>query len=241
MSKLEEIVEYGLYGTKRALFIAPMMYLSETLCGLEGSQSLKSRAIAFGVNFFVAMPYNNWFKPKVYELMGVDEFSPDYKKDLANRVAFAAHQLPLYLGILATAGATIEQIAVALPTGVAVGIATAGKFQKFMDKASDYIENKYYKTKENLSYLLDVGKSYTKNLAYASLIAATMKFGMVNGYDYVKNNNMLTNQDKFVYVLDVGTESWINIDKENFNPKKHVLVFSEESSKVKATPQITLF
>ena len=100
MSKLEDLIRYGMYGTKRALFITPMMYTSEIISGLDSSQSLKARMISLGVNFFVAMPYNNWFKPKIYEMMGISEESPEYKKDVANRVAFVAHQLPLYTGIL---------------------------------------------------------------------------------------------------------------------------------------------
>ena len=86
MSKLEDLIRYGMYGTKRALFITPMMYTSEIISGLDSSQSLKARMISLGVNFFVAMPYNNWFKPKIYEMMGISEESPEYKKDVVSLV-----------------------------------------------------------------------------------------------------------------------------------------------------------
>ncbi|MBN2051897.1 L-alanine exporter AlaE [Candidatus Woesearchaeota archaeon] len=203
MASLDDIVSYGLYGVKRALFMTPMMYLTEIISGLHSSQSGKSRLIALGVNFAVAMPYQEWFKPKIYKMMNVTDESLDYKKNIANKVAFAAHQIPIYTGILLVAGASAEQIAIALPTGVAVGVATAGKFQKFMDKASEFIKNKLYQTKDSFKYINDLGKTYAKNLLYASLIAATVKVGAVNAIKYVYENNLITNNN-FVLACDIA-------------------------------------
>lgn len=228
MSKLEDLVKYGMYGAKRAVFIAPMMYATELISGLQSSQSLKSRTIALGVNFFVAMPYNNWFRPKIYDMLGVKDDSSEYKKNIANRVAFAAHQLPLYAGILLAAGASAEQIAVALPTGVAVGVATAGRFQNFMDRVSNFIENKYYKTKDKVRHIKELGKTYGKNLAYASLIAAMTKVGITNSINYVRNNNIFTNKDEIIFVVDnAQPDSMYWIRKENFDRPRHAPIFSE--------------
>lgn len=223
MKKLEKIIDSGMYGLKRTMFLTPMMYSTEILSGLENSQSLKSRAISAGVQFLIAEKYNNWFKPKVYDLLRVNESSPEYKKDMANRTAFALHQIPLYLGILSASGATMEQIAITLPTGVAVGVACAGKFQKFMDKASDFIENKYYKTKDTVSKSLELGKNYVKNLAYASLIAMSTKLAVDKIPNYVAENNIVSNKNS-VLVMDNLQEGMYWIDKKNFDKRRHSLV-----------------
>ncbi|MBN2566695.1 L-alanine exporter AlaE [Candidatus Woesearchaeota archaeon] len=196
MTSLDALVKYGLYGMKRALFMTPVMSLSEIIAGLEGSQSLKARALALGVNFFVAMPYNSWFKPLVYEWMHVTETSSDAMRGLANRAAFALHQIPLYAGILAVSGASLEQMAVVLPTGVAVGTAIAGRFQRFMDKVADYIENKYYQTKEWATHTVRLGKSYAKNLAYATLIAAASKVAISQGGSFIAEHSILAHPEK---------------------------------------------
>jgi len=229
MKKLQDLVDYGIYGTKRALFITPMMYATELISGLKGSQSLKSRLLSLGVNFFVAMPYNKKFRPWIFDKMGIDEKSSEYKKRWANRVAFAAHQLPLYLGILIGAGASLEQIAVALPTGLTVGMATAGKFQNFMDNVSEFMEKRLYQTKDKLSHMKKLSRSYAKNLAFATLIAATTKISLTKGTDYIKENNIITNPDKFVCVMSPNSDGFNYINKEDYNSKKHMLVFLEDT------------
>lgn len=225
MGKLEEMLKYGLYGAERAAFMAPVMLPAELISGLNSIQSLKSRALSLGVNFAVAMPYQNWFRPFVHNLLGVDETSSEKKKKFANRVAFAAHQTPLYGAMLYALDVPSEQIAITLPVGVIAGVAISGRFQKFMNSASEYIENKYYQAKDKFSRALNLGKSYMRNLVYASAIAAATKISLQQTIDYAKENNCITNECVAIY--NPGTEGTYWIRKDEFDESKHLRAFPD--------------
>lgn len=163
------------YGVQRVAFLTPMMYLTEIITGMENKASIISRGISAAVNLTVAKYYHKWFRPLVYKMFSVDENSSKLKKDLVNRTAFVMHQAPLYLGILWAAGADWKQIAVTLPTGLAVGAATAEKFQNFMDGVHEFIQNKLYLAEDRLVHYKDLSKKYAVNLAYAILISVAVK------------------------------------------------------------------
>jgi len=230
---LEGLVEYGMYGLPRVAFMTPTFALSEMASGLDGEQSLKSRGLAAITHFLVSKPYNNWLKPKVEKALGVDENSSEFRKGVANRVAFAAHQIPVYSGILWAIGADFEQACVALPAGVAVGAATSGRFQKFMDGVSNFVDKGLYKVREGIDELKSLGKSYAGNLAMATVIATGMRVGINEVPKYVADNNTLTNRSEMVYVIEKGSDGLTyDIDREEFDSERHMLVNCEERDKV---------
>lgn len=98
--------------------IAAMIVFSTSLCmaieifvaGLSFVQSLMARAAAVPVNLVTGRPYG-WFRDRLFLALGIDG-TDRWKLVFGDTLAFVVFQVPLYVVVLLSAGATWKQIAV---------------------------------------------------------------------------------------------------------------------------------
>ncbi|MFH0739864.1 MAG: L-alanine exporter AlaE [bacterium] len=78
--------------------------------GMTLSQSGRVRFIALWVNLLIGRPYG-WFRDKILKLLKAEKNKK--RKVLADLLAFALFQIPIYIGILVKNGAGLRQVIIA--------------------------------------------------------------------------------------------------------------------------------
>ena len=90
------------------------MVIEILISGMTLGQSVQARLAAIPANLLTARPYGI-FRDWVFRLMRANE-GGHVRKGIADILAFVFFQVPLYVIILATAGANVRQIATACGT-----------------------------------------------------------------------------------------------------------------------------
>lgn len=116
------------------MFYTPLMAASEYLiAGMEGEKVLRSRIYAAGVHALVMRPFGKfreWWAKK----WKTDETSSWKRKLFVDTSANVMFQVPVYSAILYHSGATIKEIAYALPVGLLIGTLSGRPYGYFLDK-----------------------------------------------------------------------------------------------------------
>ena len=143
MSELEEIVNSEnkpstfknyLVDTSAAIMVyTPLMASVEYFSGMDSDEILKSRLFAAAANTIITRPYTI-FREWWAKQWKADAKSSKTKKFLVDTSAMVMVQTPLYSGILYSSGASLEDIAVALPSGLIVGALSGRPFGYVLDK-----------------------------------------------------------------------------------------------------------
>ncbi len=102
--------------------ITAMIVFSTALCmaieifaaGLTFLQSVRARIAAVPVNLLTGRPYG-WFRDRLFLALGIDRTNR-WKPVFGDTLAFVVFQVPLYVVVLLSAGATWRQIAVSTVT-----------------------------------------------------------------------------------------------------------------------------
>jgi hypothetical protein len=92
--------------------------------GLSAAQLVQTRLAAIPAIVFTARPYGLW-RDMIFRWFGAAEGGPA-RAAMFDIVAFVSFQAPVYATILYFAGASIEQIALAIPSA-AVAMVMAGR------------------------------------------------------------------------------------------------------------------
>ena len=109
-----------------------------------------------------------------------------------------------------------------------------------MDDASELIKSKYYKTKEAVQHLKTLGKSYARNVAYASMIAIAAKGSIDFSINQFKNHSKFL--ENTVMVADYRyPDSMFPVEIKDYDAKNQFLIFSSEREKVKTDQNFFLF
>lgn len=110
--------------------MAPMEYF---IADMSGEEVLKSRSSAIGIAFLAARPngiFREWWARK----WNATPESSRIKKILVDTSSLMVFQIPTYITILTISGASLSEIVVALPTGLAIGVTAGRPYGYFLDK-----------------------------------------------------------------------------------------------------------
>lgn len=118
------------------------------IIGLTPQQILKSRAINVPLNIVLGRPYGS-YRDLVFHTCNVTEQSGFFKKFFADVGAMSSFWLPIYAGILYSAGADKDQITTGCASTVVVAAITGRPFGWYLDKLRqwfgvkpEYLDNK---------------------------------------------------------------------------------------------------
>ena len=99
---------------------------------MESEEVLKSRLYSLGVQALVMRPYakyREWWA----QYWDVDKESSKLKKWGVDTSATVLYQIPVYAAILYGSGASMDEAAVALPCGVAIGASLGRVYGTWLD------------------------------------------------------------------------------------------------------------
>ena len=141
---------YAVDTTSAWLFYNPIMASAEYFAaGMEPEEVLKSRLFASAVHAAVFRPLGK-FRKYMAKKLNVTSESPAYKKFLSDTLATIIIQAPAYSTVLYLAGASTEEMAVALPTVLGIGAVSGRPYGYFSDKWRNFwdLEPVFKKKKE---------------------------------------------------------------------------------------------
>lgn len=107
------------------------MVVEVVISGMSFEQSLASRLLSIPVNIAIAWPYGvyrDWFVSRAGKLSAARPV-----KLIADLLAFASFQLPVYAGILFSVGATLEQIIPAVASTAVISCAMGVVYGQFLE------------------------------------------------------------------------------------------------------------
>ncbi len=107
------------------------MVIEIFISGMTLGQSVQARLTAIPANLLTARLYG-MFRDWMFRLFRVQEGS-QFKKGIADILAFVLFQVPLYAGILATSGASIRQIAISCSTITIFSVFMGRPYGIFLD------------------------------------------------------------------------------------------------------------
>lgn len=116
-----------------SLFYTPTMAVTELVSGMESEEIVKSRLMGAVAHFSIGRPYGI-FRQWWADRWQVGPESPKWKKLAVDTSAMVIMQTPIYSSMLYLAGASKEEILVALPLGLAWGASTGRPFGWVLDK-----------------------------------------------------------------------------------------------------------
>ncbi len=115
-------------------FYTPLMASVEYFAaGMESEKVLKSRLMAAAYHAVLMRPYGK-FRQWWADYWNVDYTSHPLKKFAIDTSAMIIFQVPSYSGILYLAGASLNEVLVALPVGLTVGVLSGRPFGYVLDK-----------------------------------------------------------------------------------------------------------
>ncbi len=132
--KTSAIKNYIIDTSAALSFWTPIMTSIEYFgAGMDSEEVLKSRLAATTVHMTIARPYGK-LRQWVADKMGANTESSQSKKFAIDTLAMISTQAPLYAGILYFSGASLQEVVVALPTGLAVGAVSGRPYGYCLDK-----------------------------------------------------------------------------------------------------------
>ena len=130
----DEIKNYFIDITASITFYTPIMAPMEYfIADMSGEEVLKSRSSAIGIAFLAARPngiFRDWWARK----LNATPESSRIKKILVDASALVVFQIPTYTTILTLSGASLSEIIVALPMGIAIGATFGRPYGYYLDK-----------------------------------------------------------------------------------------------------------
>lgn len=115
------------------IFFTPIYTAMEHyIAGMDSGEVFKSRSAGL-VAHAIAMRPTGMLRNALANKWNVTKESPWYKKVAVNVCAGTPIQAMMYSGMLAYSGASMDEIAVALPTGLAMAIPLFEPFGRWMD------------------------------------------------------------------------------------------------------------
>lgn len=131
---VSRIKNYLVDTTAALSFWTPIMASIEYFgAGMDSEEVLKSRLAAAAVHATIARPYGKlrqWIADKLH----TNAQSSQSKKFAIDTLAMILTQAPLYSTILYCSGASLKEVAVALPTGLAIGAVSGRPYGYVLDK-----------------------------------------------------------------------------------------------------------
>lgn len=125
--------DYVIDTTSSIVFFTPIMALMEYfIAGMTGSAVLTSRIIAIVIGVLLARVYGI-FREWWAAYTKTNRESSKERKFIVDTSARVLFQLPTYPVFLFIAGASVHQVLIALPTGIAIGIASGRPYGYFLD------------------------------------------------------------------------------------------------------------
>ncbi|MFC1710625.1 L-alanine exporter AlaE [Nanoarchaeota archaeon] len=116
------------------VFYTPIMTPIEYYgAGMDGLEVLTSRLFNGILGHSIGLPLYQKSKEIMYKTFKVSEKSSKLKKGIVNALAFAPVHPPTYALLLTFSGASLEEMKIALPAGLAVVMATSPVFSPFME------------------------------------------------------------------------------------------------------------
>ncbi|MBW2990926.1 L-alanine exporter AlaE [Candidatus Woesearchaeota archaeon] len=140
LSKLVSTVKREARGyiadTSAALVFGNIVYGANEyfIGGLEPNEVLKTRLGMSFMGLFISRPYGK-FREFWAKLLKTDAESSKLKKFVTDVTGNVAYYSPVYAGIMTLSGASIEEIAKALPAGIVIGFISGRPMGWFMDKS----------------------------------------------------------------------------------------------------------
>ena len=129
-----DVLEYVVDCSAATTFYTPLFIGIEGLvAGMDSEEIVQSRAFATVTHFSVMRPYG-LFRQWTADKFGLSKESNPLVKFGFDTTAFVFFQIPCYTGILKLAEASWDEVKIALPAGIAIGIITGRPFGYFMDK-----------------------------------------------------------------------------------------------------------
>lgn len=130
----EAIKNYVVDTSASWMFYMPSLAASEYfIAKMEPLEVVKSRLFAMGVHALVMRPYGKvrqWWADR----WNADEHSSKLKKFAVDTSASVLYQIPVYSAILYFSGVSLEEAAVALPSGLAIGTVSGRLYGYWLDK-----------------------------------------------------------------------------------------------------------
>ncbi len=115
-------------------FFTPIYAAMERfVAGMDVGEVVDSRTAGF-VAHAIAMRPTGLLRNKLAKKWNVNKESPWYKKAAVNVCAATPIQAVMYTGMLTYAGVSMEEMAVALPTGLAIAVPLFEPFGRWMDR-----------------------------------------------------------------------------------------------------------
>ena len=127
------------------LFFQPLLAVNEYLiAGMDIDKVIKARIIGTGIGFVMNRPYGK-FREYWAKLWNADADSSRLKKFTVDASGLAVMMTPFYAGSLYYAGASLEEMLVAVPTAIASSAALGRPYGWWMDQF-----RKYFRTNPTL-------------------------------------------------------------------------------------------
>lgn len=124
---------YAVDTTATLSFWTPIMASIEYFgAGMDSDEVFKSRLATAAVHMTIARPYGK-LRQWIADKLGANAQSSQTKKFAIDTLAIST-QAPLYATILYCSGASLQEAAVALPTGLAVGAVSGRPYGYVLDK-----------------------------------------------------------------------------------------------------------
>lgn len=141
---LEETIEsvtklksYLVDSIATTLFYTPLMALTEYLSGMDPEEIVQTRSYGVISHLIIGRPYGI-FREWWINFWNTTSSSSFQQKLLVETSARLIMQTPVYATLLYASGASLGEIALALPSGLAMAIATGRPFGYFLDKWRRY-------------------------------------------------------------------------------------------------------
>ena len=131
-SLYQSFTDYATDVTAAWIFYTPTYGIIEYFAGMESKEIMKARGMSLVVHAAIGRPVGN-LRNILVDKGIVTKESPWYKQIGVNVCSVLPIQAVLYSSMLVASGASKEEIAVALPTGLAIGLGLTEPFGRWRD------------------------------------------------------------------------------------------------------------
>jgi len=123
------------------------MFIEIMISGLSFEQSLASRTLAIPVNIAIALPYGVFRDWIIRQGMKLSRGS--LMKQLSDLLSFVSFQIPVYIAILFTVGASHDQIVAAVTSSVVMFSVLGMLYGHFLESCRRWFRVPGYSTRVN--------------------------------------------------------------------------------------------
>lgn len=128
----QSFTDYATDVTAAWTFYTPAYGIIEYFAGMDSKEIMKARGMSLVVHAAIGRPVGK-LRNALADRWGITKESPWYKQVGVNICSVMPIQAVLYSSMLVASGASKEEIAVALPTGLAIGLGLTEPFGRWMD------------------------------------------------------------------------------------------------------------